>query len=146
LFGSPAEGLLLLQQASDEDRRLMAFEPDDDNLKRSFAIVERARAIALAANGQVDAGMTIMTALVANTKRIWLAHPHEYRRMRDYAVFEMGLANLQLKYKQTADACASYGRSRAIFERMGQEGHLSAIDRKIQLGGIIKALNEHCAH
>jgi hypothetical protein len=40
-----------------------------------------------------------MAALVADTKRIWAAHPHEYRRMRDYAVFEMGLANLQLKYQ-----------------------------------------------
>jgi serine/threonine-protein kinase len=145
LFGSPAEGLKLLQQASDEERVLMAFEPDDDNLRRSFSIVERARAIALAANGQVDEAMTIMEALVANTRRIWAAHPHEYRRMRDYAVFEMGLANLQLKYKRTAAACASYGRSQAIFERMGKEGHLSAVDRKTQLGGILKTQRENCA-
>ncbi|QJU60158.1 hypothetical protein HL653_22625 [Sphingomonas sp. AP4-R1] len=85
-----------------------------------------------------------MATLVADTKRIWTARPHEYRRMRDYAVFEMGLANLQLKYRHTDDACASYGRSQAIFERMGREGHLSAVDRKTQLGGIIKNQREHC--
>jgi hypothetical protein len=145
LFGSPAEGLKLLQQASDQERALMKYEPDDDNLRRSFAIVERARAIALAANGRVDEALEIMTALVSGTKRIWEAHPHEYRRMRDYAVFEMGLANLQLKYKRTAQACVSYGRSQAIFERMAREGHLSTIDRKTQLGGIIRDRRENCA-
>jgi serine/threonine-protein kinase len=146
LFGKPAEGLKLLQQASDEERALMLFEPDDDNLKRSFTIVERARAIALAANGQVDEALTNMKALVEGTKRLWASHPHEYRRMRDYAVFEMGLANLQLKYKRTAEACASYARSRAVLEQMGKEGHLSAVDRKTQLGGIIKAQTENCVH
>ena len=69
----------------------------------------------------------------------------KHRRMRDYAVFEMGLANLQLKYKHTAEACASYARSQAIFERMGSEGHLSAIDRKTQLGGIVKTRRESCS-
>lgn len=145
LFGSPAEGLKLLQQASDEERALMLFEPDDDNLKRSFTIVERARAIALAGTGQVDRALALMAALVAETKRIWVAHTHEYRRMRDYAVFEMGLANLQLQYKRTAEACASYARSQAIFERMGKEGHLSAVDRKTQLGGIMTKRRENCS-
>ncbi len=145
LYGSHTDGLALLQQASDEDRELMKFEPDDDNLKRSFTIVQRARAIAIADNGGVDEALAIMRALVADTQRTWIAHPREYRRMRDYAVFEMGLANLQLKYKHTAEACASYARSQAIFERMGSEGHLSAIDRKTQLGGIVKTRRESCS-
>lgn len=145
LFASRSDGLALLQRASDEDRELMAFEPDDDNLKRSFNIVQRARAIALADNGQVDEALTIMAALVSDTKRLWAAHPKEYRRMRDYAVFEMGLGDLQLKFKRTAEACASYGRSQAVFEQMGKDGHLSAIDRKVQLGGIAKHRRESCA-
>lgn len=145
LFGSPSDGLKLLQQASDEDRALLAFEPDDDNVRRSLTIVERARAIATAANGHVDEGLASMAALVAEAKRIWEAHPQEYRRMRDYAVFEMGLAKEQLKYKRTAAACASYARSQAIFERMGREGRLSNVDRTVQLGGIIKSRRENCA-
>lgn len=144
LFGSPKDGQKLLQQASDEDRALLAFEPDDDNLRRSLSIHERALAIAISANGRVDEGLAKMTALVSETKRMWDAHPTEYRRMRDYAVFEMGLAKEQLKYKRTAAACASFGRSQAIFERMGKEGHLSVVDRNVQLGGIIKTRSESC--
>ena len=144
LFGSPAEGLKLLRQASDEDRSLIAFEPDDDNLRRSFGIVESARAKALAANGQVDEALRIMEGLASNADHIWQAHPHEYRRMRDYGIFEMDLAKLQLQYKHRAESCASYARSRAVFERMGREGHLSAIDRKNQLGGITTILHENC--
>ena len=64
----------------------------------------------------------------------------EYTRQR-----QMGLADLQLKYKHINEACATYLRSQKVFERMRQEGHLSAIDRKVQLGGIITARHKNCA-
>ena len=85
-----------------------------------------------------------MATAAADIGRNWEAHPREYRRMRDAAVFEMWLADLQLKYHRTAAACSTYGKSQAIFERMGREGHLSGADRHEQLGDIIKSRRENC--
>ena len=144
LLSDPVEGLQRLRQSADEARRLIAFEPDDDNLRRSLTITERSLAQGLAANGQVDDGIATMNKVVADNKRRWDTHPAEYRRMRDYAVAEMGLGDMLLKYHRTAPGCDALARARAVFERMAREGHLSEVDREKQLGGISKTIADSC--
>jgi hypothetical protein len=65
--------------------------------------------------------------------------------MRDYALDQKELGDLQARYRRFASACASYRESRRVFETMGAQGHLSADDRTSQLGDIIGSQARYCA-
>jgi hypothetical protein len=134
----------LLERASREGEESVAREPEDDSAKRSLRIDEDGRAQALVRVGRIDDGLTLMEHQAALLRAIWRSHPNELRRMRDYALDERELADLQAQYRRFASACASYGESRRVFEAMGAQGHLSAADRTAQLGEIIASQTRYC--
>jgi eukaryotic-like serine/threonine-protein kinase len=143
-WGDPNRGLALLEQASREGRDSVAREPDDDSAKRSLRIDEDGRAQALVRVGRIDEGLRLMEHQAALLGAIWHSHPNELRRMRDYALDQKVLGDLQARYRRFASACASYAESRRVFETMGRQGHLSADDRSSQLGDIIGSQARYC--
>jgi tetratricopeptide (TPR) repeat protein len=144
-WGDPNRGLALLEKASREGRESVAREPDDDGAQRSLRIDEDGRAQALVRVGRIDDGLRLMEHQAALLGAIWQSRPNELRRMRDYALDQKELGDLQARYRRFASACASYRESRRVFETMARQGHLSAADRTAQLGDIIGSQARYCA-
>jgi hypothetical protein len=118
--GSVAEGLAQIERSSADLRRVVAFDPADDDAHRHLHISENARGGILVQAGQVDAGLKLLADTVAERRVILLAHPGEARRMRDYAVEVKTLADLQAQTGRTAAACATYAEGRRVFEAMAK--------------------------
>jgi serine/threonine-protein kinase len=143
-WGDPNRGLALLERASREGRESVAREPADDSAQRSLRIDEDGRAQALVLVGRIDDGLSLMAHQAASLGAIWHSRPNELRRMRDYALDQKELGDLQARYRRFESACASYRESRRVFEAMGSQGHLSAADRTAQLGEIIGSQARYC--
>lgn len=142
--GKVQAGLAEIERSSADLRRVVAFDPADDDARRHLHISENARGGILVAAGQVEAGLKLLADTVAERKAIWQAHPAEARRMRDYAVEVKTLADLQAQTGHIAAACASYAEARRVFELMDKAGRLTAQDRSDQLGNILKAREKFC--
>lgn len=142
--GSVAEGLIEIERSSADLRRVVAFDPADDDARRHLHISENARGGILVQAGRVDEGLTLLAATAAERKAIWQAHPGEARRMRDYAVEMKPLADLQAQTGRIAAACASYAEARRVFELIDKAGRLTAQDRSDQLSNILKAQEKLC--
>lgn len=142
--GNVAEGLRQIEQSSAELRRVVAFDPADDDARRHLHISENARGGILVQAGKVDEGLALLAATAAERKALWQAHPGEARRMRDYAVEVKPLADLQAKAGRLREACANYAEARRVFELMDKAGRLTAQDRADQLGNILKSQDKYC--
>ena len=139
-----AEGLHEIARSSEELKRVVAFDPADDDARRHLHISENARGGILVQAGKVNAGLALLAATAAERKAIWLARPDEARRMRDYGVEVKPLADLQAQAGRLREACASYAEARRVFELMDKAGRLTAQDRSDQLGAILKAQARFC--
>lgn len=137
-------GLAEIGRSSADLRRVVAFDPADDDARRHLHISENARGDLLVKAGQVEEGLALLASTVAERKAIWQAHPGEARRMRDYAVEVKPLADLQAGVGRVREACASYAEARRVFEAMDRAGRLTAQDRSDQLGNVLKAQEKFC--
>ncbi|KUR71976.1 hypothetical protein AQZ52_08000 [Novosphingobium fuchskuhlense] len=142
--GDVPQGLHQIEQSCAELKRVVAFDPADDDARRHLHISENARGGILVQAGQVGEGLALLAATAAERKALWQAHPEEARRMRDYAVEVKPLADLQVKAGRVREACASYAEARRVFEAMDRGGRLTAQDRSNQLGNILKSQEKYC--
>jgi serine/threonine protein kinase len=143
-WGDAKRGLTYLEQAVREGQSSVAFQPDDDDAKRSLYVDELGRAQAMVKVGQADEGIRQMQDLTAQRKALWDSRPLELRRMRDYGLALDTLADLQVQGHQYVTACVSYANSRKIFEQIAKQGQISAADRDNTLGDIIQAQKKYC--
>ncbi len=125
-------------------RKAVAFDPDDDDARRGLDITREARGNALIANGFAADGLALLAAVAQERKAIWLARPHEERRLRDYAIGVEAVGNQQGNYRQFAGACVNWRLSLSLFEKVARMGHLTAQDRSNEIGPTQKNVAEHC--
>jgi serine/threonine protein kinase len=142
--GAPREALPILERSSAEMRRAVAFDADDDDAKRGLNISEQARGSALIANGYLDRGFAVVSAMTAQRKAIWLARPDEERRLRDYAVEVEALADLQAIHRRYPAACPNWREALRLYDRVTQAGHLSAQDHANDVLPMLTNVREHC--
>lgn len=142
--GDPKAALPILARSEAEMRKAVAFDPDDDDARRGLDITREARGNALIANGFAADGLALLAAVAQERKAIWLARPHEERRLRDYAIGVEAVGNQQGNYRQFAGACVNWRLSLSLFEKVARMGHLTAQDRSNEIGPTQKNVAEHC--
>ena len=103
---------------------------------RMVRIAENARGQALAADGQVDAGLAIIRTNIAE-RRAWLdQRPRDPMRMRDLMVAIKSLGDLQIEYGRPEAGCATYDEARQIIGLIRSRGQLTALD----ISSVVKSM------
>ena len=142
--GDPKAALPILARSVAEMRKAVAFDPDDDDARRGLDISEQARGSALIANGFLDEGFALLAAQVEERKSIWLARPHEERRLRDYAVGAEGLADQLGNHQRFAEACPNWRQALLLYAMITKAGHLAAQDQANDITPMQKNIAAHC--
>jgi len=126
--GDPHEAVAILTEASRRTKQILIADPEDEDARRMVRIVENARGQALAAAGQVEAGVGIIRGNIAERKAHLDRRPNDPMRMRDYMVAIKGLGDLQIQYGRRDDACRTYEQARQLIELIKRRGQLTALD------------------
>ena len=106
--------------------------------------IGQARGSALVANGFLDEGFALLAAQVEDRKSIWLARPHEERRLRDYAVGAEGLADQLGNHQRFAEACPNWRQALLLYAMITKAGHLAAQDQANDITPMRKNIAAHC--
>ena len=141
----PYLALPILQRGVAEARAVAAFDTADTDAARAAQITENAFAQALSATGRPAEAVGILAESVEARRKLWLEHPEEARRLRDYAVGLAMLGDAELSAGRVASACSHYDQVEAAFVGLGRLGRATALDADSTLKQARAQHDKHCA-
>lgn len=144
-FGNAHEAVDVLADSSRRSIAILAADPDDQDARRMLRIVENARGQALSQIGQLDKGIAIVRANIAERKAYLDQRPHDPMRMRDYMVAIKGLGDMQLGHGRRADGCKTYEWARQVIQLIKARGQLTELDLMMAAKSVDEARVKQCA-
>ena len=137
--GKFSQALPVLEAATADSERLVAFDTADQDARRTLRLMKFAKAQALAGLRRFDEAIALLSQQVAERLAIWRGAEERMEAARDYAVAVVALADVQAMAGRKADACVSYDRARSAFEAIRRKGRLTGLDQD----HAIRLLDEH---
>lgn len=138
------EALPMLRSSRDGWMAMARADPDDGAVASWVRIARLAFGQALAAAGPSEAAIAELSASLAD-RREWLAdNPGNAERQRALIVGLNALADVFGAAGRSAEACAAYGESGAMMERMRKAGSLTQLDRDSMVPLRDAGMARHC--
>ncbi len=137
--GKFSQALPVLDAATADSERLIAFDAADQDARRTMRLMKFAKAQALAGLRRFDEAIALLSQQVAERLAIWRRAEDRMEAARDYAVAVVALADVQALAGRKTAACASYDQARAAFDDIRRKGRLTGLDQD----HAIRLLDEH---
>lgn len=122
------EALHLLETADREAESLVAFDPEDEQARRTLVIVRHGRAQALAGVGRYDEALPLLRAR-ADALRESLRRRPNFQTERDYALAIASLADVYADAKRTGPACRAYAEAMGVWKHLERSKRLTRLDQ-----------------
>ncbi len=144
-MGRGPEALAMLLASRDGWLAMAHADPEDESVAAWVRISRLAYGEALAGAGRNEAAIAELSASLAD-RRNWLAErPDNAERRRQLVVGLNALGDVFAGAGRRAEACAAYGESSAMVDRMDKAGTLTGLDRDSMVKLLNESLARHCS-
>lgn len=143
-LGRLPEALSVLQQASDEARVAIDFEPADRWTVAQQFSVETTRAQTLAFMGRMAEAMAIYRDWEDRKRKAWEADPKQIRTFRSYIQVRALIGEAQGRAKDVVGECRTDAVTLQLYNRMKALGALTKWDEDINLAQLKARLAKSC--
>ncbi|HEX8232517.1 MAG TPA: serine/threonine-protein kinase [Caulobacteraceae bacterium] len=123
-----AEALPLLEAADRRAQALVAFDPEDEQARRTFAIVRQARAQALALLRRYDEALPLLVARADELREALRLHP-SFQIERDYAIALASVADAHADARRAGPACRAYADAMQVWDDLRRKKQLTRLDQ-----------------
>ena len=139
------EALSVLEQASDEARVAVAFEPNDRWTTAQQFSIETTRAQTLGFMGRMTEAMAIFRDWEDRKRRAWEANRKEIRLFRAYIQVRAMIGEAQGRAGLVAEECRDDRVTLQLYYQMQTAGALTKWDEDINLAELRKRISKNCS-